>query len=86
MVKQSKRPKTLNNTTIFKSDTFFPCRNLPRAIAISIILVTLVYVLTNVAFYTTLSPIEVLSSKAVAVVSNVSTWPWAHQRNYSACR
>ena len=45
------------------------CRNLPRAIAISIILVTTVYVLTNIAFYTTLSPIEVLSSNAVAVVS-----------------
>ena len=48
------------------------CRNLPRAIAISIILVTLVYVLTNIAFYTTLSPIEVLSSNAVAVVSKTS--------------
>lgn len=44
-----------------------PVRNLPLAIAISCTLVTVVYVLTNVAFYTTLSPIEILSSKAVAV-------------------
>jgi len=44
-----------------------PVKNLPRAIGISIILVTIVYVLTNIAFYTTLSPMEVLSSKAVAV-------------------
>ena len=38
-----------------------------RAIAISCILVTVVYVLTNVAFYTTLSVPEVLGSEAVAV-------------------
>ena len=46
-------------------------RNLPKAIAISIILVTVVYVLTNIAFYTTLSVPEVLGSEAVAVVCTV---------------
>ncbi|XP_057340877.1 large neutral amino acids transporter small subunit 1 isoform X1 [Microplitis mediator] len=44
-----------------------PVKNLPRAIAISCTLCTVVYVLTNVAFYTTLSPKQVLSSEAVAV-------------------
>jgi len=44
-----------------------PVKNLPRAIAISCILVTVVYVMTNVAFYTTLSVPEVLGSEAVAV-------------------
>ena len=38
-----------------------------RAIAISCTLVTVVYVLTNIAFYTTLSVPEVLGSEAVAV-------------------
>merc|ERR1719187_715076 len=44
-----------------------PVKNLPRGIAISIILVTVVYFATNVAFYTTLNVAEVLGSEAVAV-------------------
>lgn len=42
-------------------------KNLPRAIAISCTLVTVVYVLANISFYTILSPEEVLGSSAVAV-------------------
>lgn len=62
-----------------------PIKNLPRAIAISCTLVTVVYVLTNVAFYTTLSPMEVLGSEAVAVTfaeRNFGIFAWTIPGEY----
>lgn len=43
------------------------CRNLPRAICISMPVVTVVYVITNVAYFAVLSSEEILASDAVAV-------------------
>lgn len=44
-----------------------PRKNLPRAIYISIPLVTLVYTMTNIAYFSSMSPQELLASNAVAV-------------------
>ncbi|CAD5216601.1 unnamed protein product [Bursaphelenchus okinawaensis] len=44
-----------------------PIRDLPRAILISMVMVTVVYLLTNVAFYAGTSPDDLLESKAIAV-------------------
>ena len=42
--------------------------DLPIAIGISLPLVTIIYVLANAAYYTTVSPAEMIDSPAVAVV------------------
>ncbi|KAG7208652.1 hypothetical protein KM043_014857 [Ampulex compressa] len=44
-----------------------PYKNLPKAICISLPLVTVIYVLANVAYFVVLSQDEILSSNAVAV-------------------
>lgn len=46
---------------------FLFCRNLPRAIFISLPLVTFIYVLANIAYLAVLTPSEMLASNAIAV-------------------
>lgn len=56
-----------NNLNFIIEEMKNPVRDLPRAIAISCTICMLIYLLTIVAFHTTLSPTEVLGSEAVAV-------------------
>ena len=50
-----------------------PERNLPLAIVISVPLVTIVYILTNVSYFGVLSTSEITSSTAVAMVGDNMT-------------
>lgn len=61
-------------------DTLLSFRDLPRAIGLGLFLVTLLYMLTNVAYLAVLSPHEMLEaaagSSAVAVVFSQRAMPW----------
>lgn len=48
-------------------------RNLPLAIIVGIPLVTVCYVLVNVAYFTVMTPTDLLSSPAVAVVRRTAS-------------
>jgi len=49
-----------------------PKRNLPLSVTISIIMVTGIYVLTNMAYFTVLTPQEFAQTDAVASVRKAS--------------
>jgi len=46
----------------------FICRNIPRSIAIAVPIVTALYVFMNLAYMTVLTPGEMISAPAVAVL------------------
>lgn len=57
------------NITCLLHPFFLFLRNIPKAIYISIPLVTMCYLLVNVAYLTIMSPDEIVRNEAVAVVS-----------------
>ena len=48
--------------------TCFSCRDLPLAAGIALLTISGVYTLTNVAYFSALSPAQMLESPAVALV------------------
>ena len=65
----------LNKTSLLALINGSFSRNLPRAIYISLPLVTGIYVLANVAYLAVLTPSEMLSSDAIAVVRLFTSIP-----------
>ena len=67
----------MTSATALHKAYWLPCfsfhRNLPLAIVISISLVTIVYVFTNVAYMAILSVDQIMTSTAVAVVKTISS-------------
>lgn len=65
-----------NNLNYVTEELINPYRNLPLAIIYGIPIVTLCYVLVNISYLTVMSPEEILTSDAVAVVSSPFDWPF----------
>ncbi|XP_043928013.1 b(0,+)-type amino acid transporter 1-like [Protopterus annectens] len=68
-----------NNLNYVTEELQNPHVNLPRALMIAVPLVTILYVLVNVSYFAAMTPVELLSSEAVAVTWGnkvLANWMW----------
>jgi len=56
-----------NHISIVASEVKNPEKNVPRALVISMVLVTFTYIIINLAYHTLLSPIDLIRSESIAV-------------------
>jgi amino acid transporter len=62
-----------NNATYSTGELRNPRRNIPLAVIISVLSVTFIYVLTNIAYFATL-PLDIIKTSSVTALVNISLW------------
>ena len=62
---------TITHRAVSNVDRALCFRNIPLGLGISLLVVTVLYLLTNVAYFSVISPQEMIGSQAVVMVTNM---------------